>query len=420
LRAPLPSAAEARLRTVPWDALGGLAPALDAPLGEVLAGAAADAVLARFLRARPELGSEARAAAAEAVFGVGLWRRRLAAQLGLPAAPPRLLLAALMRDLGGREDAAELVGVSPGALPAPREAPAGLADRYSLPDWLAEELVAVAGPDAPALADALDLPGPVALRANLLRTRRDALATRLAAEGVATRPGTLAPACLVVTSPRPNVYGLAAWREGLCEVQDEASQLVGALTGAREGETVLDACAGAGGKTLLLVADVGERGRVHAADPDAERLRRLRARAERAGAASVVTVHGPAAPDDLEVDHVLVDAPCSELGALRRGPDLRWRLDRSSFAPLPALQLAILARAARHVRKGGTLVYATCTFRRDEDEDVALAFEATHPELTRTSPEAPASVVTRDGFVRTWPHAHGTDAFFAAVWRRGG
>jgi 16S rRNA (cytosine967-C5)-methyltransferase len=203
-------------------------------------------------------------------------------------------------------------------------------------------------------------------------------------------------------------------------VQDEASQLVGALTGAREGESVLDACAGAGGKTLLLAADVGERGRVHAADPDAEKLRRLRARAERAGAASIVTVHGPAAPGDLVVDRALVDAPCSELGALRRGPDLRWRMDSASFAPLPALQLAILSRAARHVRRGGTLVYATCTFRRAEDEDVALAFEAAHADFARASPAAPASVVTCEGFVRTWPHVHGTDAFFAAAWRRGG
>jgi 16S rRNA (cytosine967-C5)-methyltransferase len=119
------------------------------------------------------------------------------------------------------------------------------------------------------------------------------------------------------------------------------------------------------------------------------------------------------------VDRALVDAPCSELGALRRGPDLRWRLDPSAFAAFPPAQLAILEEAARHVRSGGRLVYATCTFRREEDEEVAERFERAHPEFRRVRPAAaPADTVTPDGFVRTWPHRHGTDGFFAAVWGR--
>ena len=117
------------------------------------------------------------------------------------------------------------------------------------------------------------------------------------------------------------------------------------------------------------------------------------------------------------MDRVLVDAPCSELGALRRGPDVRWRLDPAAFAALPALQRRIVASALRHLRPGGTLVYATCTFRREEDEEVALAIEAEHPALERIPPAAPAEVLTADGFLRTWPHRHGTDAFFAAAWR---
>lgn len=408
-----------RLRAVPWPALRPLAPALDAPLAEVLAGAVADRVLGRLLRAHPALPAEGRAAAAEAVLGVALWRRRLRAQLGRDDAPPRLLLASLLRDLAGRDDAEALAGLAPGALPPPRPPPADLASRWSLPDWLARELGRAAGEGAEALAAALSVPGPVALRANPLRTSRDALAARLAVEGVATRPGVLAPACLVVTSPRPNVYGLPAHRAGLFEVQDEGSQLLGALTGARPGDRVLDACAGAGGKTLLLAGEVGDAGRVHAADPDAEKLGRLALRAARAGAARIVVVHGAEAPDGLVVDRALVDAPCSELGALRRGPDLRWRLDPAGFEPLPARQLAILSRAARHVRPGGTLVYATCTFRREENEDVALAFEAAHPGFLRARPAAAPAAVTADGFHRTWPHLHGTDAFFAAVWTRG-
>jgi len=410
-------AAEDRLRAVPWDALPRLGPALDAPLAAVLGGSPADAVLARLLRARRELAPDARTAVAEAVLGVGLWRRRLRFQLGRDG-PPRLLLAVLLRDLAGRADAAALAGVEAEALPPPRPPPPGLAARFSLPDWLADELRAAAGPEVEALADALDLPGPVCLRANGLRTERGALAARLLAEGVATRPGRLAPACLVVTSRRPNVYGLPSHREGLFEIQDEGSQLLGAAVGARPGETVLDACAGAGGKTLLVGADVGPGGRVHAADPDAERLARLSLRAARAGAAGIVTVHGAEAPAGLSVDRVLVDAPCSELGALRRGPDLRWRMDPAAFAGLPDRQLGILARAARHVRPGGRLVYATCTFRREEDEAVALAFEAAHPGFARTPPPADPSVLTPDGFLRTWPHRHGTDGFFAAVWTR--
>ncbi len=273
---------------VPWKALRGLAPALDSTLAEILSGAAADGALVAFLRAHPALSSAARTAAAEAVLGVALWRRRLRAQLDACDAPPRLLLGALLRDLGGRDDAEELADLPPGA----------------------------------------------------------------------------------------------------------------------------------GGKTLLLAAAVGAAGRVHAADPDAERLVRLRARAARAGVLDVVAVHGAAAPDDLLVDRALVDAPCSELGALRRGPDLRWRLDPAAFATLPTVQRGILERALRHVRRGGMLVYATCTFRREEDEEVALALEDAHPELERIRPAVDASVVTGDGFLRAWPHRHGTDAFFAAAWTR--
>jgi 16S rRNA (cytosine967-C5)-methyltransferase len=202
-------------------------------------------------------------------------------------------------------------------------------------------------------------------------------------------------------------------------VQDEGSQLLGALVGARPGDAVLDACAGAGGKTLLLAPLVAPGGRVHAADPDGGKLVRLRTRAAAAGAAALVGVHGAEVPPDLAVDRALVDAPCSELGALRRGPDLRWRLDPSAFAALPPLQLGILERAAAHVRAGGRLVYATCTFRQEENEDVARAFEAAHPDFTRiVPPEAPPETVTPEGFVRTWPHVHGTDGFFAAAWVR--
>jgi 16S rRNA (cytosine967-C5)-methyltransferase len=416
--APLPRRSEARLGAIRWDALRGLAPALEATLAAVLSGSPADTALSAFLRSRPDLSAAARAASAEAVLGIALWRRRLRAQLGAADAPPRLLLGALLRDLGNRPDAEELAGLAAGVLPAPLPPPHELADRFSLPDWLATEVRRAAGAEAEALADALDTPGPVFFRANLLRTSPGALAARLAAEGVATRPGALAAACLVATTPRPNVLGLTAWSGGLLEVQDEGSQLLGDAVGAGPGDAVLDACAGAGGKSLLLAAAVGPGGRVHASDPDPARLERLRERAARAGAAPIITVHGSAVPGDLRVDRVLVDAPCSELGALRRGPDVRWRLDPAAFGPLPALQRSIVEGALPHLRPGGTLVYATCTFRREENEDVALAIEQDHPDLERISPPVPRSVLGPEKFLRTWPHRHGTDAFFAVAWVR--
>lgn len=410
--------AEDRLETVGWDGLGDLAAALDGPLAEVLAGAPAERVLDRFLRRHRALDRAGRAAAAEAIFGVGLWRRRLRHHLGGVPETPRLLLALLLRDLAGRDDAARLAGLDPSALPPRRPPPAGLADRWSLPDWLAAGLEEAAGDEAGALAEALCSPGAMFLRVNTLRTTPAVLAARLAAEGVTTRPGALSPVALEVTGARPNLLALPAFREGLLEVQDEGSQLLALAVGARPGEVVLDRCAGAGGKALALAAAVSPGGRVHCCDVDAGRLARLAQRAARAGASDLVWLDGAAPPPDLTVDRALVDAPCSELGPLRRGPDLRWRLDPAGFAALPPLQGALLAGAASRVRARGRLVYATCTFRREENEAVAEAFEAAHPGWRRVAPAAPAEVVGPDLFLRAWPHRHRTDGFFAAAWDR--
>ena len=408
----------ARLAGIPWRAIDGHAAALDGPLSQVLAGAAAERVLARFLRARRTLSGAERRAIAEAVFGVALWRRRLAHHAG-GAASPRVLLACLLRDLAGVADAEALCAVGAGSLPGPIPAPGDLAAFFSLPDWLADVIRREAGGEAAALADALNLPGPVCLRANRARIDRDGLAARLAEEGVRTRPGRLAPDALLVTSPRPNVLALPSFREGLLEVQDEGSQLVGLALGAGEGDSVLDLCAGAGGKTLLLAAAVGRRGVVHACDPDGERLRRLAGRARRAGVADRVRVAGASPPPSLRVDRVLVDAPCSSVGALRRGPGERFRIDPASFAALPALQLGLLSRGAAALRGGGRIVYATCTLRREENEEVAFAFERSHPDLTRVPPIGGAEFQDGEGFLKLRPDRHGTDGFFAAAWQGG-
>jgi 16S rRNA (cytosine967-C5)-methyltransferase len=407
-----------RLGAVPFEALAGLAGALDPALAEVLAGAPAERVLDRFLRHHRHLGPPGRAACAEAVFGVGLWRRRLRHGLGGAPGTPRLLLALLLRDLAGRDDAAALAGLPASALPPPVPPPTSLADAASLPDWLASELHRAVGGEAPALAEALNTPGPLALRANRLRGDRAALAGELAASGVSTRPSSLAPDGLVVTSGRVNVRGLTAWREGRCEVQDEGSQLVALALGAGPGDRLLDRCAGAGGKALALAAAVGSDGRVFCCDQDEERLRRLSDRAGRAGAGGIVERLGAGPPPELQVDGALVDVPCSELGPLRRGPDLRWRIDPAGFDALPPLQRSLLRDAAACVRPGGRLVYATCTFRREENEEVAQAFEAASPGWRRVPPVAPAGLLGADGFLRTFPHRQGADGFFAAAWAR--
>jgi 16S rRNA (cytosine967-C5)-methyltransferase len=232
------------------------------------------------------------------------------------------------------------------------------------------------------------------------------------------RAGRLAPGCLEVLGRTAGLTGLSSLRDGWVEPQDEGSQLLARALGAHAGETVLDRCAGAGGKALSLAGAVGTGGRVHCCDVDAGRLARLAARAARAGAERIVQVDGAAPPEGLRVHRALVDAPCSELGPLRRGPDQRWRLDPSAFAALPPLQAALLGSAAECVRPGGRLVYATCTFRREENEGVAEAFEAARPGWRRVRPDGPGEVIGADLFLRTFPHRHGTDGFFAAAWER--
>ena len=235
------------------------------------------------------------------------------------------------------------------------------------------------------------------LRANRLLCTRSELESGLAREGIDTVPSDRAPDALFVRSPQANLFGTRAWREGHFEPQDEGSQLLGHLVGARPGETVLDLCAGAGGKSLLLAA---QGARVLAYDVDRERLERLRTRARRAGAERRIEIVDRPRAADL----VLVDAPCSELGALRRGPDTRWRIDPRSLAELPPLQRQLLETAAPLAAK--RVVYGACTISRAENEDVADAFDRAHPEFQRVTTW------------RTLPHLEGTDGFFAAVWER--
>jgi 16S rRNA (cytosine967-C5)-methyltransferase len=374
-----------RLRAVPWRALRAEL-ALPA-IARVLEGAPAEREIDRTLRANRGLSREERTALVEAIFGVSLWRRRLAWHAG--ASDPRSLLEALVRELGGfaaggRSAIARSIG--------DREEPPRLADRWSLPDWLEQHLKAELGEEAEAFCAAVSEPGPVCLRANRLLGTRVELAGRLREEGIQTRAAARAPDALIVETPRANLFGSRSWREGWFEPQDEGSQLVGELA---DGSEVLDLCAGAGGKSLQLAA---KGSRVFAHDIDRQRLARLRTRAKRAHAGiEIVTAPCPA-------EVVLVDAPCSELGTLRRGPDLRWRLDPRALLTLPALQRDLLDTAYGLARK--RIVYATCTLNRAENEAVAGSFEAAHPKLRRT------------GALKLFPHRDGTDGFFAVTWER--
>jgi 16S rRNA (cytosine967-C5)-methyltransferase len=353
---------------------------------------------------------------------VGLWRRRLVFLLDSPdeASPSRLLFALLHGLVGVQaQDAASWAGLA-APVPLRLETPPSLALRASLPDWLSDHFTRELGPDeAEAFCSHLNVPGPITLRVNPARISREGLASRLASEGVSTRPGSWSPLALLVDGPRPNLYGLPSLRDGLFEVQDEGSQLLGLLVDARPGETVVDLCAGAGGKTLQLGASMADSGRLLAYDPDAERLDRLQQRASRAGLTRVQVLRTPPG-SSLGADRVLADVPCSELGSLRRGPDLRFRLSPDSLTAFVPTQRDILARASEVVRPGGRVVYATCTVNRLENQDVVADFLRSHPDFRAVRPGSgwlPEACV-QDGFLFVTPHRHGTDGFFAAVLER--
>ena len=407
----LERAARDRLAQIDWSQLPEVRRQVLEALGSVLHGGDAARLLTVLLRSHPGWDAAHRAVAAEALFGVALWRRRLAHHAGSSAPGP--MLTSLLRDVA-HLPAHAIHAWTGDELPEPRPPPEDWPTRLSWPEALVPELEHALGPEAPLFAAACNVPGPVTVRANRLRLDRDALASRLRAEGVSSHPGRYAPDALHLDG-RPNVLGLPSHQEGLFEVQDEGSQLAGALVQAGPGMRVLDLCAGAGGKTLLLAAALRGEGRVDAYDVDRDALERLRHRAERAGAGATVRVLHEL-PEDT-YDAVLVDAPCSALGSIRRGPDVRWRTDVAAFARWPPLQRALLQTALARVRPGGRIVHVTCTVRPEENEDLVHDFLEAHPEVEQV--DASASPELRRGpALFTTPHRHGTDAFYGAVLRR--
>jgi 16S rRNA (cytosine967-C5)-methyltransferase len=312
------------------------------------------------------------------------------------------------------------------ALPDPSGDPLGrLAVEWSHPRWLVErwhaELRAAAGgadvaADVAALLAADNRESPTVLRANPLRTSVTALAAELQDAGVVVGAAAWAPEGLVVDGGGARLRSLAAWREGRFAFQGEASQLVAPLLDVGHGATVFDACAAPGGKAMHAAARVASDGMVVAIDRNVAGARRIAAEAVRLGASAVRVAVGDARhpPVGGTFDAVLVDAPCSGLGTLRRHPELRWRRRPEDVARLAALQREILAAAAPLVRRGGVLVYAVCTLAREENEAVVDALLDAAPRFVVEPAPLDAALVTPEGFLKTWPHRHATDGFFAA------
>ena len=262
-------------------------------------------------------------------------------------------------------------------------------------------------------------PASLTLRVNTLRTSREALAASLETHGVVTEPTRFAPHGLVVRSGNPLLTPLAA--SGVFLVQDESSQLVALLTGAAPGERVLDACASPGGKTTAMAAAMEDRGLLVATDVRGRRVDLLSRTVQAAGAACVRIVQADAAavlPFSRGFDCVLLDAPCSGLGTLRRDPDIRWRRTEASLVPLAAAQVAMLGRTAEVVEPGGRLIYATCSSEPEENEDVVSRFLAERHDFMAVParlPEALGRFIGPDGYFRTFPFRDQLEPFFAAM-----
>ena len=397
--------------------------------------APADSIVSGFFRKHRTLGPRERHALAETAYTV-LRRRSLLlhqAQSGSGALERRLALLAwsgdqsLLRGAVGPNEQAwrqQVLALDP----------AGFSEklRHNLPDWLASALRAQLGDEAfwPLVA-ALNEPASLDLRVNIFKARREDMLSVLNQAGLRVAPTPFSPWGIRVPG-KPALQKIDAFVRGDIEVQDEGSQLLALLVDAKRGEMVVDFCAGAGGKTLALGASMRSTGRLYAFDTSGHRLDALKPRMARSGLSNVHPAHIAHERDERvkrlsgKIDRVLVDAPCSGLVTLRRNPDLKWRQSPQAVVELQAKQTAILDSAARLVKSGGRLVYATCSLLRDENEVIAEAFGAAHPDFVPLPAQdalaaahvTRAEELTQDGYLRLWPQRHATDGFFAAVWQR--
>lgn len=394
----------------------------------------ADSVLSAFFRARRFIGAKDRSAIAEQVYAVLRAHARLGwwtDKAGLAHDARSQVLIWLMLTGTPREVLAELCSGGQYAPPAlsPEEFKAlgQLAGRtldhpempeavqLECPEWAESRLRAALGAGFVAEMQALLESAPLDLRINPVKTDRETAQKLLAGEEIVADPTPLSPLGLRVRG-RPALAATKAFQDGLVEIQDEGSQMLALLVDAQPGHQVVDFCAGAGGKTLAIAALMKNKGRVIACDVLARRLTRAAERFRRAGLFNIETRALSSERDPWvkrhkgRFDRVLVDAPCSGVGVWRRNPDARWRTLGPPLEELVPLQQNILDSAARLVKPGGKLVYATCSLLREENEDQIATFLAAHPDFS----EAASSVL------KLTPARHNTDGFFGAALVRTG
>jgi 16S rRNA (cytosine967-C5)-methyltransferase len=399
----------------------------------------ADQVVSRFFRDHREFGPRERATLAETVYtvlrkkllfdhlspsGSGSKERRMAI-LGFHG--PRDFLKSALNDTEKRWlDNCDAVK------------PDDLLERHrhNLPEWLVTPLKAQLGDGFWPLVESLQQPAPLDLRVNALTDKRAEVKAELAKAAIKSEVTPFSPWGLRIEG-KPALTKLDAFARGAVEVQDEGSQLLALLLDAKRGEMVVDFCAGAGGKTLAIGATMRNTGRLYAFDTSAHRLDALKPRLARSKLSNVHPAAIAHERDDRikrlagKIDRVLVDAPCSGLGTLRRNPDLKWRQSPKSVEELTVKQTAILQSAARLVKSGGRLVYATCSVLPEENEAIAEAFGAANPDFEPQDAAELLQGLKVEGFealcaggadgkryLRLWPHRHSTDGFFAAVWNR--
>lgn len=394
----------------------------------------ADVVLHDFFRARRTLGSRDRAFVGDTVYGVAR-RLRTVEHLARGRNPRALLLTWLARYGGASvRDLAPILGSDEAAwLAAVKATPLNdlpLAVTLELPDWVVDKLRGQLQHDELiALARSLNDAAPLDLRVNTVLAKRDDVLRELVSDALPAVATRYSPAGVRIRG-RPAINRHPLFARGAVEVQDESSQLLGYLVAPRRHDLVVDFCAGAGGKTLHLGALMHSHGRLYAFDISASRLARLKPRLARSGLSNV---HPQVIRNENDprakrlagkVDRVLVDAPCSGLGTLRRNPDLKWRQTPQSIRELVQKQASIVRAAARLIKPGGRLVYATCSILTEENEDIVTQVLEEFPEF-RLAPcnalLAQQRIALDTGmFLQLRPHIHATDGFFAAVLERAG
>lgn len=403
----------------------------------------ADAVVSRYFREHRQLGPRERATLAETAYTV-LRKKLVLEHLARSGTGPRERRLAILAFHGPRDFLKSALSDTEKTwvdqCDQVRVDELMERDRHNLPDWLVAPLKTQLGDDPKtgfwALVDSLSQSAPLDLRVNALKAKRADVHKALAKAGIKAQFTPWSPWGLRVEG-KPPLNKLDTFTQGDVEVQDEGSQLLALLLDPKRGEMVVDFCAGAGGKTLALGAAMRNTGRLYAFDVSAHRLDALKPRLARSGLSNVHPAGIAHERDERikrlagKIDRVLVDAPCSGLGTLRRNPDLKWRQSPQAVQELVAKQTAILASAARLLKSGGRLVYATCSVLPEENESIAQAFSEAHPEfepievsslLTQLKVENADQLCAGPGtggeYLRLWPHRHGTDGFFAAVWQR--